>query len=84
MRLFKREMATYGAMRAADIVTKHLNVTTWTPARNVMLGGGLAFAFNEEKYLHTPVVFLFPSVYAGYQAFKNRSRVAEFVRNTFV
>lgn len=77
-------MATYGAMRIADVATKHLNVTTWTPARNVMLGGGLAFAFNEEKYWHTPAVVIFPSIYAGYQAFKNRSRIAEFVRNTFV
>jgi intracellular septation protein A len=84
VRLFKRVMATYTAMRAADIATKHLNVTTWTPARNVMLGGGLAYTFSEEKYLHTPVVVVFPSVYAGYQAFKNRSRVAEFVRDMFV
>ena len=76
-------MATYATMRIKDVASKHINFTHYTPARNVMLGGGLAYAFSEEKYLHTPVVIVFPSIYAGYQAFKNRSRIAEFVRNTF-
>ena len=83
MRLFKKEMATYAAMRIKDVASKHINFTHYTPARNVMLGGGLAYAFSEETYLHTPVVVVFPSIYAGYQAFKNRSRIAEFVRSTF-
>lgn len=76
-------MATYAAMRIKDVATKHMNFTHFTPARNVMLGAGLAYAFSEEKYLHVPVILLVPSVYAGYQAFKNRTDIRDFVRSTF-
>jgi hypothetical protein len=44
------------------------------------MGAGLAFAISEEKYLHTPVAFVFPSVYAGYQAYKNREHIGKFAR----
>ena len=48
--------------------------------RNVLLGGGLAYAISEEKYTHTPVAFIFPGIYVGYQAYKNREEVANFAR----
>jgi hypothetical protein len=76
-------MATYATMRIKDVATKHMNFTHYTPARNVMMGAGLAYAFGEEKYLHTPVILLVPSVYAGYQAFKHRAKAGDFVRTTF-
>jgi hypothetical protein len=76
-------MATYAGMRMKDVVTKNMNFTHFTPARNVMMGAGLAYAFGEEKYLHVPVILLVPSVYAGYQAFKNRAKAGDFVRSIF-
>jgi hypothetical protein len=48
--------------------------------RNVLLGAGLAYAISEEKYLHTPVIVVFPSIYVGYQSYKNREAIAGFVR----
>ena len=74
-------MATYVALRIKDLATKHINFTHYTPARNVMLGGGLAYAFSEEKYLHLPIILVVPSVYVGYQAFNNRVKAGDFVRS---
>ena len=48
--------------------------------RNILLGGGLAYAVQQEKYYHIPIVFLVPSVYAGYQAFNNKDTIAAWVR----
>lgn len=79
--LFKREMATYMGMRVKDFATKHIDFTHYTPARNVMMGAGLAYAFSEEKYMHIPMILLVPSVYAGYQAFNNRVKAGDFVRS---
>jgi hypothetical protein len=47
-------------------------------ARNVLLGAGLAYAISEEKYFQAPVAFVFPSVYVGYQSYKNREAIANF------
>lgn len=49
-------------------------------ARNVLVGAGLAYAISEGKYTHTPIAFVFPSVYAGYQTYKNRETIAAFIR----
>jgi hypothetical protein len=48
--------------------------------RNVLLGGGLAYAVQTGNYHHIPVVFFVPSVYAGYQSFSNRDAVAGWIR----
>jgi len=42
------------------------------PLRNILLGAGLAYAAQKEKYWHFPIAFVFPSVYAGYHAYKQR------------
>ena len=41
-------------------------------AHNLLFGAGLAFTIENEKYHHIPLVLLFPGVYAGYQAWKNK------------
>ncbi len=58
-----------------------VKVQHFGPVRNVLLGGGMAYAIAEDKYLHLPVALVFPSIYAGYQAYKQRERVAGFVRS---
>ena len=40
--------------------------------RNIILGAGLAYAVEQEKYTHIPLVILFPTAYAGYHAYMNR------------
>ncbi len=47
---------------------QHLHYTT---ARSFLCGMGLAYAIANEHYGHIPIVFLTPSVYAGYHAYKN-------------
>jgi hypothetical protein len=71
---------------AGDFLGKKLSesfmrVQHFGPVRNVLLGGGMAYAIAEEKYLHLPVALVFPSIYAGYQGYKQRERVAGFVRS---
>jgi hypothetical protein len=46
------------------------------PTRNVLLGIGLAYAIEKKEYLHIPLVFVFPSIYVGYQGFTNREMIA--------
>lgn len=49
------------------------------PVRNLFLGGSLCYAVQQEKYWHIPVLLLFPSVYAGYNLFKNKTELLNFV-----
>ena len=58
---------------------QRLSIQHFTPARNVMCGIGLAFAIEKEKYWHLPVAFIFPSVYCGYQGYKNRAAISGFL-----
>ena len=39
------------------------------------LGGGTAYIIEEKKYIHFPVLFLFPSIYCGYNMYKNRDTI---------
>ena len=39
------------------------------------LGGGLCYVLEEKKYTHIPIVFFFPSIYCGYNLYKNREKV---------
>ncbi len=38
---------------------------------SLIMGCGFAYAQQKEKYWHFPIVFVAPSVYAGYHMFKN-------------
>ena len=49
--------------------------------RNILLGAGLAYSIEQENYHHIPVIFFVPSVYAGYQAFRNRDPIAAWIRD---
>ena len=48
--------------------------------RNVLLGAGLCYAVENEKYTHLPIIFLVPSIYAGYNLFENKDDVVNFVK----
>jgi hypothetical protein len=50
------------------------NYIIGTP-RNVLLGIGLAHAIQNELYIHIPIIFLTPSVYAGYNAYNNKDNI---------
>ena len=38
------------------------------------LGCGTAYIMEEKKYQHIPVFILFPSIYCGYNMYKNREK----------
>jgi hypothetical protein len=57
-----------------------LRIAHFTPLRNILLGAGLCFSIQQEKYWHIPAVVLCPSVYAGYQTFKYKDPIVRNVR----
>lgn len=50
-----------------------------SPLRNILLGGALCYAVQKNKYLHIPIIFLTPSIYAGYHLFENKAEVLNFI-----
>jgi hypothetical protein len=48
--------------------------------RNIMVGAGLAYAVQNELYLHLPLIFLTPSIYVGYHLYNNKERVIQWIR----
>ncbi len=60
----------------------HIRLLHFTWQRNVLAGAGLAYAWEQEKYWHMPLVVLAPSVYAGYHIFKNRDKIRAFLTAT--
>ena len=43
------------------------------------LGGGLCYIMEEKKYEHIPVFVLFPSIYCGYNMYKNRDKIIKYI-----
>jgi hypothetical protein len=54
------------------------------PLRNILMGGGLAYSIQQKTYDHIPLIVIFPSVYAGYQAFANKDNIVEWIREKTV
>ena len=50
--------------------------------RNVLLGAGLHYAVESEKYTHIPLILIFPSIYAGYHAHRNKDAVVDWIIGT--
>jgi hypothetical protein len=36
------------------------------------MGATLCYAVESKNYTHLPIIVVFPSIYAGYQAYSNR------------
>ena len=62
--------------------TFSLCLARYTWQRSVLAGAGLAYAWEQDKYWHTPLIVLAPSVYAGYQIFKARDSMRAFISAT--
>jgi hypothetical protein len=52
--------------------------------RNILLGSGLAYAMQNEFYLHVPVIVVFPSIYAGYQMFSNKDNIISWINKQMI
>jgi hypothetical protein len=67
----------------SEVVTKLItnnNHYFFGTSRNILLGAGLCFAIENKKYWEVPVVFIFPSIYIGYQSFKNRDIIIQNIK----
>jgi hypothetical protein len=60
---------------------QRFHVQHFTAFRNILLGAGICYAIEQDKYWHIPFAFIFPSVYAGYQGYKCRDAVRSFIIN---
>ncbi len=49
--------------------------------RNILLGAGLSFAVQKENYIHIPLIFLTPSIYAGYHLYENKGEVIKLIKD---
>ena len=63
---------------ATEQVKHSVNDLLGTP-RNILLGAGLHYAVEREKYTDIPFIVLFPSIYAGYHAHRNRDSVINWI-----
>jgi hypothetical protein len=52
-----------------------------TSFRNVLCGGGICYAIEQKNFWHLPAVIIFPSIYAGYQGYKNREQILNFMKS---
>ena len=61
------------------VPTPHvISLHKFGPLRSIILGAGLAYAVEQEKYTHIPIVIVLPTVYAGYQAYMNKNSIFTF------
>jgi hypothetical protein len=65
---------------STKVVTNYVFGTT----RNVLLGGGLAYAMQNEFYLHIPVIVIFPSIYTGYQMYSNKDNIISWINKQMI
>ena len=68
-------------MQRASEPIKHLVNYNVGVVRNVLLGAGLCFAIEKENYWHLPVIFVFPSIYSGYQIFQNKDAIVKWAQS---
>jgi hypothetical protein len=57
--------------------TIRLSVSHFGPVRSLLMGAGFAYAVEKDAaWWHYPIIFVVPSVYAGYHTYKRREAVA--------
>jgi hypothetical protein len=47
--------------------------------RSFLLGAGLCYSIEQQKLWHIPSIVTMPTVYAGYQLYKQREAVARWL-----
>lgn len=49
--------------------------------RNLLLGASLSYAIQKKLFIHIPIIFLFPSVYTGYQVYDNKEKIISWLHS---
>ena len=65
----------------SEMVTTHY---VFGSTRNILAGAGLCYALENKKYVELPLTILFPSIYAGYNVYKNKEKVAQWIRDKII
>lgn len=65
-------------MTIQTIAMQHFVFST---SRNVLAGAGICYALQNQKYIELPLTIVFPSVYAGYQLYNNKEKVAQWIKD---
>ena len=48
-------------------------------ARNIFLGANLCHAMENENYTHIPIILVLPSIYTGYNTYKNKDTIINYL-----
>jgi len=51
--------------------------------RSFLLGANLCYALQQEKHWEIPVLFLFPTAYSGFYAYKNKDEIVNYLKKQF-
>jgi hypothetical protein len=70
-------MAAQLQTQIQHVFREGLRIHITSPFRPLLLGGSLAFAIQQEKYWHIPILTLFPGIYTGYHSFIYLQRESE-------
>jgi hypothetical protein len=65
--------------RFATDTIKNTTIHVFGTWRNVFLGAGLSYALQREEYTHVPLIIIFPSVYVGYHAHRNKDVLLDWI-----
>ena len=83
MRAYRSKVAHYIYImllqRLGNEAIQHTATYFFGTARPVLLGIGLSHAIEHENYEHAPLILLFPSVYAGYHAHRNKDAILDWI-----
>ena len=48
-----------------------------------LLGSGLSYVIQTEKYWHIPLVLICPTAYTGYHVYKNKDSITQYIRKLY-
>jgi hypothetical protein len=61
-------------------IVEYTTICGYNTLRNLFCGIGLGYAFQNKYYLHVPLIVIFPTPYIGYQSYKNRDNIINYVK----
>ena len=63
---------------------QHIQHYFYGTTRNILAGGGICYALQNENYVEVPLPLFFPSIYAGYHLYKNKVNITQWIKIEFL
>ncbi len=70
-------MYTQEIVKLVNQIPSSFRIRTWVSS--FFLGAGLCYSIENKKYSHIPLICIVPTIYSGYQLFKNRVEVRNYL-----